>query len=77
LARLVYRRQWSEIFPITPTTILRWHRDLVSRTWTYTDRRRPGRPGTRRPVTSDIQRLVVDLGVDRKKVHLSCKDLSV
>ncbi|HEY0693086.1 MAG TPA: helix-turn-helix domain-containing protein [Kribbella sp.] len=25
--------------------MLRWHRRLVSRKWSYTDRRRPGRPG--------------------------------
>jgi putative transposase len=28
------------------STILRWHRHLVARKWTFTDRRRPGRPST-------------------------------
>jgi putative transposase len=46
LSRLVNRRRWPEIFPVTPATILRWHRDLVARKWDYTDRRRPGRPST-------------------------------
>jgi transposase len=46
LSRLVNRHRWSEIFPVTPATILRWHRDLVARKWTYTDRRRPGRAST-------------------------------
>jgi putative transposase len=46
LSRLVNRRRWSGIFPVSPATILRWHRDLVARKWTYTDRRRPGRPST-------------------------------
>jgi putative transposase len=46
LSRLVNRRRWSEIFLVTPATILRWPRDLVARKWTYTDRRRPGRPST-------------------------------
>jgi transposase len=38
LSRLVNRRWWAEIFPVTPATILRWHRHLVARKWTYTDR---------------------------------------
>jgi methylase of polypeptide subunit release factors len=46
LSRLVNRRRWAEIFPVTPATILRWHRHLVSRKWTFTERRRPGRPST-------------------------------
>src|SRR4029453_15217549 len=29
---------------VTPDTILRWHRELIARKWTYA-RRRPGRPG--------------------------------
>jgi putative transposase len=46
LSRLVNRRRWAEIFPVTPATILRWHRHLVARKWTFSDRRRPGRPST-------------------------------
>jgi putative transposase len=46
LSRLVHRRRWVEVFPVTPATILRWHRRLVARKWTFTDRRRPGRPPT-------------------------------
>jgi len=46
LSRLVSRRQWPEIFPVTPATILRWHRNLVARKRDYTSRRRPGRPYT-------------------------------
>jgi putative transposase len=46
LSRLVNRRRWAEIFPVIPATILRWHRQLVARKWTYTDRRGPGRPST-------------------------------
>ena len=33
LSRLVGRRRWPEVFPVTPATILRWHRDLVARKW--------------------------------------------
>ena len=46
LSRLVSRRRWAEVFPVTPATILRWHRDLVARKWDCADRGRPGRPST-------------------------------
>jgi hypothetical protein len=39
---------------VTPDTILRWHRQLIARKWTY-PKRRPGRPGVRQ----EIGRLVV------------------
>jgi hypothetical protein len=37
LARLLPRERWSA-FLVTPATLLRWHRDLVRRRWTYPDR---------------------------------------
>jgi transposase InsO family protein len=43
LAGLVPRERWGA-FLITPGTIMRWHRALVRRRWTYLHRR-PGRPG--------------------------------
>src|SRR5438552_3773462 len=57
LSQLVNRRRWLQIFPVTPATILRWHRDLVARKWTYTDRRRPGRPATGTSVKTLIVRM--------------------
>jgi hypothetical protein len=30
LARLIPRRRWAAIFPITPATLLAWHRRLVA-----------------------------------------------
>jgi transposase len=42
LARFLPRTQWSA-FLVTPATLLRWHRGLVRRRWTYTHRR-VGRP---------------------------------
>jgi pimeloyl-ACP methyl ester carboxylesterase len=39
---------------VTPDTILRWHRQLIARKWTFPTRR-PGRPG----ILKDIRRLVV------------------
>jgi putative transposase len=41
---------------VTPDTILRWHRQLIARQWTYA-KRRGGRPG----VLAEIQWLVVQM----------------
>ncbi|HEY6790569.1 MAG TPA: hypothetical protein VI365_25005, partial [Trebonia sp.] len=57
LSRLVSRRQWPQVFPVTPATILRWHRDLVARKWDYTSRRRPGRPSTGTSVKTLVVRM--------------------
>jgi putative transposase len=46
LSRLEPRRRWGEVFPMTPATLLTWHRRLVARKWDYMSRRRPGRPST-------------------------------
>ena len=57
LSRLVSRRRWAEVFPVTPATILRWHRNLVARKWDYASRRRPGRPSTGASVKTLIIRM--------------------
>ncbi|MET7312665.1 integrase [Streptomyces sp. NPDC005571] len=44
LSRLVPRERWRQVFAVTPTTLLAWHRHLIARKWTFTARRRPGRP---------------------------------
>jgi putative transposase len=57
LARLVPRRRWAEVFPVTPATLLAWHRRLVAKKYDTSKRRKPGRP----PVVPGIARLVVRL----------------
>jgi putative transposase len=57
LSRLVSRRRWPEVFPVTPATILRWHRDLIARKWDYTSRRKPGRPSTGASVKALVVRM--------------------
>jgi hypothetical protein len=59
-SRLLPRRRWSDIFSVTPATILTWHRRLVSRRWDYTARRRPGRPRTQTPVRQLITRMATE-----------------
>jgi transposase len=41
-SRILPRKSWKA-FVVTPRTLLRWHRELVRRKWTYR-RRGPGRP---------------------------------
>jgi putative transposase len=55
LSRVAPRRSWSA-FPVRPETLLRWHRCLVARRWTY-PHRRPGRPPLKREVRELIVRL--------------------
>jgi putative transposase len=57
LARLVPRRRWAEVFPLTPATLLAWHCRLAARKYDTSKRRKPGRP----PTVSGIARLVVRL----------------
>ena len=42
LSRALRRERWSA-FTVTPETLMRWHRRMLRRRWTY-DGRRPGRP---------------------------------
>jgi hypothetical protein len=60
LSRLVPPHRWAEIFPVTPATLLAWHRRLVSRKWDYTARRQPGRP----PTAAAIKKLVIRMATE-------------
>jgi putative transposase len=55
LASLVPRERWAALL-VTPETILRWHRALVRRRWTYRHRR-PGRPALPEETVELIVRL--------------------
>jgi len=56
-SRAMPRGLWSS-FLVRPETLLRWHRELVRRKWTYRRRGHPGRP----PIDPEISALIVRLG---------------
>lgn len=63
-ARLVPRERWS-CFIVSPQTILRWHRELVARKWTY-KHKKMGRP----PLDPELVRLIIDMA--RKNARWGC-----
>jgi transposase len=60
LSRLLPRQRWGEIFPVTPATLVAWHRRLVPRKSDYTAHRRPGRP----PTAAAIKKLVIRMATE-------------
>ncbi len=54
--RVLPRQTWRRSLLVTPATLLRWHRELVARRWTY-PHRRPGRPATPAGVRELVARL--------------------
>ena len=57
LAPFIPRRRWAGVFPVTPATLLAWHRRLAARKYDTSTRRRPGRP----PTVQSIARFAVRL----------------
>jgi putative transposase len=56
-------------FLVQPATLLRWHRELVRRRWTY-----PGRPRGRPPLAAQTRKLVLRLAAENpswgyKRIH--------
>ena len=78
LARLLPRRRWAEIFPVTPATLLAWHRKLAASKYDTSKRRKPGRP----PTVPGIARLVVRLAKENplwgyRRIHGELTKLGV
>ena len=61
LARLVPKERWAA-FLVTPETILRWHRALVRRRWTY-----PHRYAGRPPLGEETVALIVRLSKENPR----------
>src|SRR6516162_2259423 len=78
LARLIPRNRWAEVFPVTPATLLAWHRRLAAKKYDTSKRRKPGRP----PTVPDIARLIVRLAKENplwghRRIHGELTKLGV
>ena len=78
LARLMPRRRWADVFPVTPATLLAWHRKLAAKKYDTSRRRRPGGP----PTIPGIARLVVRLATENplwgyRRIHGELTKLGV
>ena len=60
LSQLIPRCRWGQVFAVTPATLLTWHQRLVTRTWDYTSRRRPGRPSTAPAIRNLVIRMATE-----------------
>jgi putative transposase len=58
LSRVLPRARWGAFF-VTPNTLLRWHRELIARKWTY-PHNNPGRPSVRREIRDLVLRLATE-----------------
>jgi hypothetical protein len=57
LSRVLPRGRWSA-FAVSPQTLLRWHRELVRRKWTFRRKSTGGRP----PISDDVRDLILQMG---------------
>ena len=78
LARLIPRTRWSEVIPVTPATLLAWHRKLAAKKYDTSRQRAPGRP----PAVRSIARLVVRLAKENplwgyRRIHGEVTKLGV
>jgi putative transposase len=78
LARLISRTRWTDVFPVTPETLLAWHRKLAAKKYHTSRQRAPGRP----PTVQSIARLAVRLAKENplwgyRRIHGELTKLGV
>jgi putative transposase len=62
MSKTLPRARWSS-FVVSPQTLLRWHRELVRRKWTFRRTSVGGRP----PITDEVRPLIVRMGRDNPR----------
>jgi hypothetical protein len=63
ISRTLPRARWSSLV-ISPNTLLRWHRELVRRKWTF----RRASPAGRPPISQEVRDLILRMGRDNPRV---------
>ena len=58
LSRILPRERWG-VFGLSPQTLLRWHRELIKRKWTF-DKTHRGRP----PISGELRDLIISMAKD-------------
>jgi putative transposase len=76
ISRILPRERWSS-FVVTPATLLRWHRELVRRKWTY-KAARTGRP----PIDPEMRELVIRMAKENPRwgyirIQGECRKLGI
>jgi transposase InsO family protein len=61
-SRSIPRERWS-CFLVTPATLVRWHRELVRKKWTYGRSGLPGRP----PIDPEVRELVLKIAKENPR----------
>jgi putative transposase len=62
ISRTLPRARWSSLV-VSPNTLLRWHRELVRRKWTFWRASTAGRP----PISQEVRDLILRVGRDNPR----------
>jgi putative transposase len=62
ISRVLPRARWSS-FLVSPHTLLRWHRELVRRKWTFRRRSAGGKP----PIPDEVRDLILRMGRENRR----------
>ena len=64
VSSMIPRTHWARVFPVTPATLLAWHRRFIAAKWDYTARRQAtGRPCTQ----AAIKKLILQLASENPR----------